>query len=292
MTTDNNNPLVDDFEEMKVEIIPNMDSLSTIIKSEVDIQISTAKAFPRNLKKFMAKVESIATTSQAIAESCSYALPRKEKDKKTGNFVNKIISGPSIRLAEIVVSSYGNVRAGARIIANNGRKITAQGVFHDLESNTFISIEVDRSIVNKAGKTYTEDMQVVTGNAACAIAFRNAAFRGIPGALMIEVYENIKSVAKGDAKTLVERRDKAMKFFKDNKVTKEQIFDALEVKDLSEIDLDKLAILSGMKVAFMNNEATLEDLFPTEEKKARDKANAGTEDALNLMDSKSKTSGK
>ncbi|MFM7859586.1 MAG: hypothetical protein ACKO96_48585, partial [Flammeovirgaceae bacterium] len=136
-------------------------------KAEIDTQIATAKAFPRSEKMFMDRAISMATVTEEIAQSCIYALPRGGKP----------IEGPSVRLAEIIVASYGNLRSSARIVDNDGKMITSQGVCHDLENNTAVSVDVKRRITDKNGKTFNDDMQVVTGNAANAIAFRNAVFK-------------------------------------------------------------------------------------------------------------------
>lgn len=275
MTSEQENKQLDDF-----QVVPLQTSeLSTYVKAEIDMQIATARAYPRSLTSFLKKVEGVATISPAVAESCTYALPRKEFNKATGKYEKKFIQGPSVRLAEIMVSSFGNIRSGARVISNDGRIITAQGVCHDLETNNLVTVEVQRRITTKEGKTFSEDMQVVTGNAACSIALRNAIFKVIPAALIAEVYERIQEVAKGDAATLVQRRDKALNYFRGHGITDAQIAEALEIKDVNDIDLERLQILSGFKQAIVNNESTLNEIFPPENaaKTKGDKANDKTE---------------
>jgi hypothetical protein len=240
------------IDEVKI-LTSNEAALSLITKAEIDVQISTAKAFPRSIKMFLDKAMSIATVTEDVAASCVYALPRG----------GKTIEGPSVRLAEIVCSSYGNIRSGARVIDNDGKTITAQGVCHDLETNNCVTVEVKRRITDRNGKTFNEDMQVVAGNAACAIAFRNAVFKVVPSALCSEVYDKAKDVARGTAETLVARRDKAVKYFHDLGVTDKQICDVLEIKKIEDIDLDKLATLSGMRTLIKNGESTIKDLFET-----------------------------
>lgn len=261
---------VTEIKQEDYQILPNDNTLATISKAEIDMQIATAKAFPRSFTEFLRKTESMATASTGIAESCTYALPRKEKDK-TGKWVEKFIKGPSVRLAEIVCASYGNIRAGARVLGNDGKHVTAQGFCHDLESNTFIALEVKRKITNKNGERFSEDMIVVTGNAACKIAFRNAAFSVIPAALLTDVYEKIQEVARGTAETLEARRNKAVAYFTKLGITEAQICEVLLIKDIKDIDLDKLEILSGMKSVIVNQESTIEELFPSNDQK--DKAN-------------------
>lgn len=227
------------------------DALSLITKAEIDTQIATAKAFPRSLKMFHDRALSMATLTEDIAASCSYSLPRG----------GKTLEGPSVRMAEIVVSSFGNIRSGARVIANDGKTITAQGICHDLETNNCVTVEVQCRITGKDGRTFNEDMQVVTGNAACAKAFRNAVFKVVPAALCQDIYDKAKEVARGTAETLVKRRDKAIDYFNSIGVKNEQIISVLEIKKIEDIDLDKLSILTGMKAAIKNGEATVTSLF-------------------------------
>lgn len=253
----------------EVEIIQES-ALSLITKAEIDVQISTAKAFPRSLKMFLDRALSMATISEDVAASCSYALPRGGKS----------LEGPTVRLAEIVCSSYGNIRAGARVIANDGKTVTAQGICHDLETNYSVTVEVKRSILQneykwdpaqnksvKTGKmiTMTEDMQVVTGNAACAVAYRNAVFKVVPSALVLDVYDKAKLVARGTEETLPARRKKALDYLHSLKVTDKQICDVLELKKVEDIDLDKLDTLRGMCTLIKNGESTVKDLFESKE---------------------------
>jgi hypothetical protein len=269
-------------EVLTPEVMPQESALATIIKSEIDVQIATAKAFPRSLKIFMDKVLSMATITETVAQSCTYALPR----------AGKTLKGPSVRLAEIVGATYCNLRYGARVIFNDGKHVTAQGICHDLEANTFASVEVKRSILqneykngNRTGRMVpmSEDMQVVTGNAACSIAMRNAIFKVVPAALIEDVYEKIQDVARGTAETLVVRRDKAIKFFTDKGIKREQIAQVLNLQKVEDIDLDDLATLTGMKTAFVNNESSLEELFPpTEDPKIKaNRAATAVVDKLN-----------
>lgn len=271
-----------------VEVLKDEAALSLVLKAEIDTQIATAKAFPRSIKQFIDKAMSIATINEDVAQSCAYALPRG----------NKILEGPSVRLAEIVVGTWGNIRAGMRVIHNDGKTITAQGICHDLESNSCVTLEVKRSILqheykngNKTGRmvTMTEDMQVVTGNAACAIAFRNAVYKVVPSALIQDIYEKVKEVAKGTAETLPTRRKKALDYLHSLGVKDEQICSVLDLKAVEDIDLEKLAVLRGMCTLIKNQESTVSELFPKKEKdpkKKADKATTAAEEAIKKQQNK------
>ena len=258
-----------EFEVIQVE--QKDTALYLLTKAEIDTSVSTARAYPRSLDKFQKKEMSMATLSEDIAASCSYALPRS----------GKALEGPSIRLAEIVASAYTNVRYGGRVIANDGKYITAQGICVDLENNVSATVEVLRKITDKNGITYSQDMQVVTGNAAIAIAVRNAIFKVIPSALIEEIYDKAKEVARGTAETLVVRRDKAVNYFRGLGITDKQLCDTLEVVAINDIDIDKLQILTGMKASIKNGETTLKTLFEPQGEAEQTKKN---EDAKKATD--------
>lgn len=116
-------------------------ALVAITKGEIDTQIATAKKWPRSLARFKSDAETIACNDPITAESCWYDVPR---DGKT-------ISGPSVRLAEIVASCWGNLRFGSRLIDVGESSVTAQGFAHDLQTNVAISVEVDVPILKKNG---------------------------------------------------------------------------------------------------------------------------------------------
>jgi hypothetical protein len=243
-------------QNQQLEVVQNdkeSTALYLLTKAEINTQISTAKAYPRSLTTFRDKALSMATFSEDIAAACTYALPRG----------GSRLEGPSIRLAEIVAAAYTNIQYGGRVIANDGQMITAQGVCIDLENNVKATVEVNRKITDKKGVTYNQDMQVMTGNAAIAIAVRNAIFKVIPGALVSAIQDKAKEVARGTAETLVARRDKAISYFKSLGVTEKQLCDVLEIKKVGDIDLDKLETLTGMKAAIKNGEATAQSLFET-----------------------------
>jgi len=232
-------------------------ALERVERAAIDVQISTAKRFPRSLELAKRRMMDMVCLDQATAQSCFYTLRRKEAGGQV-----KLIQGMSVRLAEIASVCYGNLHAVSREVENDGRFITAQAVAHDLENNVRIGIEVKRRITNKQGQTFSDDMQVVTGNAACSIALRNAVFRVVPVALMKPVYEAAKACAVGDQKTLGDRRRKAIETFEKLGVTRARIFHTLGVQGEQDITLQHLEILIGMHTAIKDGEQTLEEAFP------------------------------
>jgi hypothetical protein len=180
-----------------------MSVVSAVESAQINQQIATAKRYPRDLAKVEKAIDAMVKLDEETAASCFYCLPRG----------NKTIEGPSIRFAEIVGNTYGNMRFGARVIDEGQEFITAQGVAHDLENNVCVTTEVRRRITTSQNKRYGADMIAVTANAACLIALRNAIFKAVPFSLAKAIYEQAKKVAVGNATTLIERRGKMIDAF-------------------------------------------------------------------------------
>jgi hypothetical protein len=225
-----------------------------LARAEIDQQILTARAMPRSITRAVQNITTLATLDEASAEECVYALPR----------AGKAIKGPSIRLAEIIAGQWGNCRVGARVVHVDRfeKFVEAEGVFHDLETNTATTSRVRRRLSNKRGDLLAEDMIIVTGNAACAIAKRNAILGGVPKAVWRKAYDAVEAVVAGDIKTLSERRGKAIQAFGAFGVTPEQIFTALGVGGLEDIGLEHLSTLTASRSALKSGEATIDELFP------------------------------
>jgi hypothetical protein len=234
-----------------VEVIPS--NMAVITKVELDTAIATAKAYPRDLKLFLHEAKSIVAASEKIAASCMYTLKRTSYNKETRREEDKIIKGGSVRLAEIIYSSYGNLKAATRIVSNDGKMIKVEGVVIDLQKNNTFSAEQARSILKSDGKTYTNDMQVLTINAASAIAFRNAVFKSIPKALIDEVYEEAERVVAGDDKTLPERRKKMIDAFAEINVEIETVLKYIKKKTIDQITVNDMPILAGIYNAMKDN---------------------------------------
>lgn len=234
------------------------DALQSLERASIDMQITTARKFPRVLKVVIHKMEQAATLDQETAESCFYSLPRCGKN----------IEGPSIRLAEIALNSYGNLRFASRniaVVANGDQPhVVCQAVVHDLENNVLGAVEKRRRITAKKknnGRVDEDDINLAV-NACSAIALRDAAFKVIPLALIKPVYNKAVKVAIGDASSLTDRRNKAIERFAKMGVVVERILLALGKNIIDEIGLEELKTLSGMRTAITEGTSDIDDLFP------------------------------
>jgi hypothetical protein len=190
----NNNPYVaEGDDEPTTEVLSLVDgavALTAVDRAAIDMQVATAKQYPRSITKAINEAIELATIDEATATSMLYALKRG----------SKVIGGASVRLAEVMLYSWGNVRADADIVAEDRSFVTAMGTCFDVEKNVAVRIRVKRRITDKNGQRYNDDMIAVTANAAISIALRNAVFKVIPRALVDRVYGAAKTVSLGKSR--------------------------------------------------------------------------------------------
>ena len=235
----------------ETQIVAEESMVMLVNRGEIEQQIATARRYPRSVKRFRDEALELVTLSESVAGQCVYALPRD----------GKVIEGPSARFAEIIASSWGNCRAGARVVDDRGEFVVAQGVFHDLERNVAITYEVQRRITGKNGRRYSADMIGVTANAACSIALRNAVLKGVPKAFWEDIYSEARRVIMGDVKTLANRRSAAIAEFQRFGVTPAQLWAKLGVEGVEDVGLDHLVVLRGLLTAIKEGDTTAEDAF-------------------------------
>lgn len=272
------------FEDDEMQPTPELQiieasSLQVMTQAELNTAVDIAKRYPRDLKQCKTDILQLAAADKETAEACFFSLPRKKKNEITGKMEDIEIEGESIRLAEIVLSSWGNVQYGTRIVGVDrvGKTITAQAIVHDLQRNTKAALEESRNISYKKGELYSADMITMTGRGAGSIALRNATFKVIPKAFFKQIIKEVKQVAIGerpgyleDEKNfkkvpLAERIAKAVKFFTNWGISEARIFSAMGVKNIEELTEEHLIKLTGIKSGINQGEFALIDAFPLTE---------------------------
>lgn len=244
-------------------------ALQVINREEIDVAISTAKQYPRDLVHGRNNLLALVTMDADTAASMYYALPRG----------GKVIEGPTVRFAECLAHTWGNLNVGARQTEELDKYVVAQGVAHDLEANVRIGFEVKRRIVDSHGARYNSDMIGTTGNAAAAIALRNAVLRVIPKPYWQPLYLAARAAAIGkkvETKTLaghseiatsvlspdelVNQREMAVQFLQNTwKIPLEQILKLLKRDSQTEINEDNIAILRGLATALKDGDITVDE---------------------------------
>ena len=227
-------------------------AVALLNRSEVEAQLDAAHRHPRAVKRFLSEALTLATLTREVAESCIYTLPR----------AGKAIAGPSVRLAEICASAYGNLHVGARVIDVEDKVIVSQGIAWDLEKNLRVTVEVRRRITDKKGRRFDDDMITVTGNAAASIALRNAIFRVVPRAYVDTIYAKVREAAVGNAMTLADRRAEVVSRLGKIGVPIERVFARLGKVAIEDVGLEDVETLIGLGTAIKAGDLTIDAAFP------------------------------
>ena len=271
---DMENEIIETTEVVDLNVIYQQD------KAAIDVQIATAKAYPRSIKRATENALIIATMDKETAETCNYSLPRGGKP----------ISGPSVHLAKILAQQWGNMRIDAKVVNIDATHITSESVCFDLETNLAIKTQVKRSIMQhvyeykdgksiKTGKMIrmNDDMMTVTGNAANSIAMRNAILSVIPKSVSNKVYNAAKQMITGDIsdKTkLIAKRKQVFDGFKDTYgVSEKEVLQAIGKAAIDHITGDDIVVLIGIAQSIKDGDTTVEQAFkraPSKEDKIKE----------------------
>lgn len=220
-------------------------------RAAVDAQVATARAFPRSVAAALKEAETLATMDEETAQSMFYVLPRGGKK----------LEGPSVRLAEIMAYSWGNMRSAAEVVGADATHVIAESTCFDCEKNVAVRVRVKRRITDKNGNRFSEDMITVTGNAASSIALRNAVFKVIPTAFVRRVYHAARNASVGRTMTIEKEREKALTWFKKAGASEAQVFEMLEVKGEEDIGREELITLRGIITAIRDGETSIDAVF-------------------------------
>lgn len=255
-------------EEQNSESLPIEVASADVVYSQdraaIDVMIATAKQYPRNITKATNNAIAVVTMDKETAATCTYSVPRG----------GKTITGPSVHMAKILAQQFGNMRIQAKVINIDQKQVTSEAVCFDLETNLAVKVEVKRSIVDRGGKRFSDDLVTVTGNAANAIAMRNAIYAVIPRAVVDKVYKAAKQTITGDisdANKLIAERKKVISKLRDvYNVTDDEICGAIGKAAVEQINGDDLVVLIGIGQAIADGDTTVEDAFRSNKRKSKE----------------------
>lgn len=237
-------------------LAPESSTAIVAITAEINQQVATARRFPRRRDKEISdEVMGRACLNEEIASECMYSLKRGTTD----------ITGPSIRFAEIVRASYGNIRVATRFVRldtedKDRAAVIVEAAAMDTQTNNAEIIPVRRSVMTSGARgqkprIYSADMIAQTVSAAVSIARRNAILAVVPKAIWISGYQRVVAVLQGDASTLVERRTKLIGDMQKLGADADKVFAALGVKGIDDITIEHLPSIIGMRTAIKEGES-------------------------------------
>ena len=236
----------------------------------LDVQVSTAKAYPRSVQKFQSDLETWATMSEGVAKNCFFVKP-----VGGGNIV-----GPSVRFAELVQASYTNMVTDARVLEVGKERIMAEGTCRDLERNIAGRAQVSRSILGRDGRRYKQSVIETNIAASLAIARRNAIFQVVPRAIWEGIYEKARHVAAG-GESFIERRNEIGKALVEAGCDRDQMFAYFGGRGGKDLTADDVIAMSIKLDSIKNGMLKAEDAFPAKADKTDEEPAAA--DALDSL---------
>lgn len=247
---------LENYESLPVEAQKlQMVQVDATERANIDSQISTAKQYPRDIRRSIDNSIVIATMNEETAQSCGYALPRGEK----------IITGPSVHLAKIMVSNWGNIRTEAKVVQITDKHVISRGTCWDLETNVASAFEVRRNIIDSKGRRFSDDMITVTGNAANSIAYRNSVFAVIPQVITNRVYEAAQRLITGDlsdADKILKKRTLIINSFKnDYAITEEEVLKLCGRQTVNQININEISTLIGILQSLKDGDTSVDYLI-------------------------------
>jgi len=177
-----------------------MTALETAVSAppgDLDVQISTAKAYPRDVALCVQQIGDLATMDEETAASCLYFVPR------AGGY----IEGYSVRFAEICMATWGNMRVATRNLPRQGNMVEAEAVAWDLEKNCARSKTCKRVAQNFPGAAELAEA------AAQSIAARDAVYAVIPQGLLRSARQRMREMVLGTAEDMATLRAKVLEAF-------------------------------------------------------------------------------
>lgn len=181
---------------------------------EIQAALVIAKKFPRDEDAAIKKIMK-ACQRQTLAEDALYAYKRGDE----------LVTGPSIRLAEVLAQSWGNIDFGVRELEQRDGASLAQTYCWDMETNTRQTKEftVPHKRFTKSGSYALKDPRDIYELVANYGARRmRACILGIiPGDVVDAAVKEInKTLAKGNGEPLADRIQKMETTFNSMDVTK------------------------------------------------------------------------
>lgn len=248
------------MEAKDTEIVALNTNTALVARAEIDTLVATSKQYPRDVAKVRKDAMDLALADDETAEAMFYTLPpRKTKDGSKP----EPMRGPSVRLAEVLAYSWGNLRVESDIESIEEKYITAVASVYDAERNAGFRMRIKKSIWGKYGR-YSEDMITQTCRGAMSLAFREAVFKAIPRAYVNQIYEAAMKMALGDEKGLATKRAAAIVWFKKAGIDEAKLLQHLDLATIEDIKMPHLVQLRGYINAVKEGEKTLDAIFMPE----------------------------
>jgi hypothetical protein len=266
----------DDRNQAQIPVVSG-DQFAAIYRAEIDAKTRLARQYPRSETKAIDRVRTLVKLDKEVAASCTYSLPKRRGSDEP-------ITGASIRFAELLMYSWGNLDVRTRIVGDDGLYVKVQVVGTDLENGGTLGFEVTRPIVDRYGRRYSPDMVKQTAAAATSIGIRDCILKLVPKPLWNPVYKESQKVAIGGERAFGEEVERYLTKIESKGVSRDRVFAALEVDGKEEMTYEHLSWLNNLGKSIAEGGTTLEEAFPEIVKEGPNGGNGGETKADKLSE--------
>jgi hypothetical protein len=230
--------------------------------AEVQASMAIAKQFPRDAILAMQRIEQ-ACTRPGLAEVAVYTYRRGGQE----------VTGPSIRLAEVLAQCWGNLQFGVRELANHNGWSTCEAFAWDVETNVrqVKVFEVEHARYTKRGRQDLEDSRDIYELVANQGARRlRACLLGvIPGDLVEFALSRCDETLRTKLQITPEKIKRMVAAYEELGVTKKQLADKLG-HGLESMRPAELARLGRIYSSIQDGYTTVAEEFPSDFKPPED----------------------
>jgi hypothetical protein len=229
---------------------------------EIQAMVFMAKQFPRDEIAAMERIKT-ACSRKALAELAMYAYPRG----------GQTVTGPSIRLAEVIMQNWGNLKAGVIELDNTTGESKAMSYAWDIETNSYdekiFSVKHIRD-TKQGAKTLTDNRDIYEKVANEGARRKRACILAVvPAWVVEEAVELCKKTQKSNnVEPLIDRVRRLFGTFKAKYgITKEMIEAnrGYPVENFTEDDgIELQAIYNAIKDGSVKKEDAFEFASPTD----------------------------
>jgi hypothetical protein len=219
--------------------------ISTFL-SAGDLELIRAPKKRRNVKKLQQELFKRCTVTPDVARQCFYEKP-VDGGKDT-------VVGPSVRFAELVADTWGNIAYGYRVAHMGQISVTVHGYALDTQTNVWFTSELQRSIDDWGARKKGEDIEVFTKSMG-AIITRDCVLKVVPAAF---VEETLDSIIAWSYVAQAEIEEEALKYLESIGISRDKFRERFG----HDFGFNQYRKVFGFKTALQTGEATLDDLFP------------------------------
>jgi hypothetical protein len=244
--------------------------------AEVQGQILLAKKFPRNIKEAFDKIM-VACQRPGLAEAAVYTYAKGGTE----------ITGPSIRLAEVIAQNWGNISFGIRELDQRNGESTMEAFAWDMESNVRQTkvFQVRHIRHTRKGSYALEDPREIyemTANQG-ARRLRSCILGIIPGDITEEAVMESERTMKAKADTGPDGIKKLVSAFEVLGVSRDQIEKRIQ-RRLDSITAAQMVSMRKIYNSLKDNMSTIADWFEVAEKtEAPEEKKTGVEAAKEAL---------